>query len=140
MSILNKKAKFEYSFLEIEIAGIILNGTEIKSIREGKASISEAYVIIIDTDVIIRNMYIQEYENSGYSKHSPRRDRKLLLTKQQIKKWSKQLEIKGLTIIPYKLFINDSGICKIEISLAKGKRNYDKRETIKQRDIEREKN
>lgn len=134
----NKKASFEYEFLDVLTAGIVLTGTEIKSIRQGKASIVDAYCIISDTEVILKNSYIAPYELGTCYNHEPKQDRKLLLTKQEIKKWTNQLKTSGITIVPIKMFINDAGLCKVQIALARGKKIYDKRASIKEKDLKRE--
>ena len=139
MSINNNKARFEYHIIETEVAGVLLYGSEIKSLRDGKAGIGEAF-IWIDTDnnaVWLKNMYIKNEINNSYS-HGEFRDRKLLLTKKQLLKWSKESDIKGITIIPLKGFFDAKGLFKIEIALAKGKKLYDKRESIKKKDVERD--
>ena len=133
--ITNRKAKFEYFLERSESAGIALFGSEVKSIRNGNCSISEAYCTIDDNELHIRNMNITS-SKVAYS-HDPTRPRKLLLKKKEIKKLQKDL-IKGKTIIPYQIYQNDRGLLKIEVFLAKGKKLYDKRETIKQRDLDRE--
>jgi len=134
----NKKASFEYIFLEKYTAGIVLSGTEIKSIRANKVSINESYCIFINEELWIKNMHIAEYDFGNIYNHEPKRDRKLLLNKREIKKLkSKNIE-KGVAIIPTLLFINEKGIAKIEIALAKGKKLFDKRETIKDRDTLRD--
>lgn len=138
VKIKNKKASFEYFLLEKFIAGIQLTGTEIKSIRESKASISEAYCLFINEELFIRNMHISEYTYGTYNNHDPKRDRKLLLTKRELRKLKTNLDQQGNTVVPTLLFINEKGLAKIEIALAKGKKLYDKRETIKGRDIQRE--
>lgn len=115
-----------------------MTGTEIKSIRNGKASIMEAYCVVKDGEIFIRNMYIAEYENGSYNNHEPRRDRKLLLNKQEIKKLEKKLIDKGLTIVPSKLYINEKNLAKINIHLARGKKLHDKRQTMKDRDTKRD--
>ncbi|HOT88583.1 MAG TPA: SsrA-binding protein SmpB [Bacteroidales bacterium] len=138
VKIKNKKASFEYFLLEKFIAGIQLTGTEIKSIRDSKASISEAYCLFISEELFIRNMHISEYTYGTYNNHDPKRDRKLLLSKRELRKLKTNLDQQGTTIVPTFLFINEKGLAKIEIALAKGKKLYDKRETIKGRDIQRE--
>jgi len=138
VKIKNKKASFEYFLLEKFIAGIQLTGTEIKSIRDSKASISEAYCLFISEELFIRNMHITEYTYGTYNNHDPKRDRKLLLSKRELRKLKTNLDQQGTTIVPTFLFINEKGLAKIEIALAKGKKLYDKRETIKGRDIQRE--
>lgn len=138
VEIKNKKARYLYEFLDDYTAGIVLTGTEIKSIRNGKASIMEAYCVVKDGETLIRNMYIAEYENGSYYNHEPRRDRRLLLNKKEIKKLEKKLQDKGLTVVPSKLFINDKNLAKINIHLAKGKKLHDKRQTMKERDTKRD--
>jgi SsrA-binding protein len=135
VNIVNKKVKFEYEFIQTEIAGIQLIGSEVKSIRENKASISESYCYFSNGELFVQGMNISDY---GYGTfHETNRDRKLLLKKKELKKLENQL-IKGLAIIPYRLFINDRGLVKVEIVLGRGKKLYDKRESIKSRDIDRD--
>lgn len=134
----NKKAGFEYFLLEKFIAGMVLSGTEIKSIRSGKASINEAYCAFVAGELFVRNMHIAEYDYGTYNNHDPRRDRKLLLTARELKKLRTKLDEKGLTLVPTHLFISEKGFAKLEIALAKGKKLYDKRETTKKKDIQRE--
>ena len=138
VEIKNKKAKFEFEFLENFTAGIQLFGTEIKSNRNNKASIADSYGIIIKDELFIRNMYVGDYENSGHFNHESKRDRKLLLNKIELNKINKKLKNKGLTIVPTKLFIGKNGWAKLNISIAKGKKIYDKREDLKTKDIKRE--
>jgi len=141
IEIKNKRASYDYEFLIEEIAGIILMGSEIKSIRKGDASIKEAHCYIQNGKAFITGMHIAVYEQAGGYGHQPLRLRQLLLTKSQIKKLDRAL-IKGTTIVPVKMFINDKGLAKLKIALAKGKKKFDKREAIKkkdnQRDIDRE--
>ena len=135
VSIVNKKAKFEYEFLQTETCGIQLLGSEVKSIRGGKASISEGYCYFNNGELFVKGMNISDY---GYgSSHDTTRDRKLLLKRKELNNLENQLT-NGLTIIPYRLFLNDKGLIKMEIVLAKGKKLYDKRETIKKRDVDRD--
>jgi SsrA-binding protein len=135
VSIVNKKAKFEYEFLQTETCGIQLLGSEVKSIRGGKASISEGYCYFNNGELFVKGMNISDY---GFgSSHDTTRDRKLLLKRKELNNLENQLT-NGLTIIPYRLFLNDKGLIKIEIALARGKKLYDKRETIKNRDIDRD--
>jgi SsrA-binding protein len=135
VSIINKKAKFEYEFLQTETCGIQLVGSEVKSIRGGKASISESYCYFNNGELFVKGMNISDY---GYgSSHDTTRDRKLLLKRKELNNLENQLT-NGLTIIPYRLFLNDKGLIKLEIALARGKKLYDKRETIKNRDIDRD--
>jgi SsrA-binding protein len=138
VNIKNKKASFEYEFLDVFMAGIQLTGTEIKSIRDSKSSIQEAYCIIMHSELFIKNMHIAEYDNGGYNNHEPRRMRKLLLSRKEINKLEKKLKDKGLTVVPTKLFIGKSGYAKLNIALAKGKKLHDKRDSIKDRDNKRE--
>ncbi|TVQ14502.1 MAG: SsrA-binding protein SmpB [Bacteroidetes bacterium] len=138
LNIRNKKASFEFFLLEKFIAGMVLTGTEIKSLRSGKASINEAYCAFVKGELFVRNMNISEYEYGTYNNHEPKRERKLLLTSRELKKLESALNEKGLTLIPTFLFINDKGLAKMEIALAKGKKLYDKRETLKQKDNKRD--
>lgn len=139
IEITNRKAKFDYEFIETEVAGIVLTGTEIKSIREGRASLVDTYCYITpQMEMYVKNMYIAKYEDGTYTNHEERRERKLLFTKRQLRKWLGELKNPRTTIVPVKLFINDKGLCKILVALARGKREYDKRETIKKEDAKRE--
>jgi SsrA-binding protein len=138
VNIKNKKAYFEYEIIDKFIAGIMLTGTEIKSVRQSKASIKEAYCVIIKNKALVRNMTINEYENGGHYNHEPKRDRILLLNKKEIEKLAKGVEQKGFTIVPLHLFINEKGLAKLEIGLAQGKKLHDKRETLKEKDVSRE--
>ncbi len=137
VNIRNKKASFEYHLLETFTAGMVLQGTEIKSIREGKASIAEAYCRFIGDELYVINMNISPYERGGFVNHEPKRNRKLLLQKKELKKLKRKLQDKGLTIIPLRLYIGKSGYAKLDIALARGKKLYDKRHDIKSRDTER---
>jgi SsrA-binding protein len=134
----NKKAAFEYNFLVTYNAGMMLTGTEVKSIREGKASLSEAYCIITNGELWVKNMHISEYSHGSYDNHDPKRLRKLLLKKNELMKIQSKMKEKGLTIIPVQLFFNERGLAKLEIAIARGKKMFDKREDIKKKDIERE--
>ena len=137
----NKKANFEYEIIQKLVSGIKLVGSEVKSIRNHKVSISESYCYIKGGEIFIKGMHISEYKESGnYDNHDPIRERKLLLNKLEIIKLSESLEQKGLTIVPLSVIINDNGLVKLEIGLARGKKIHDKRETIKKRDLERELN
>ncbi len=138
IQIKNRKASFEFSFIEKFIAGIKLTGTEIKSIRSGKANINEAFCAIMSDELWVRNMYIEEYEMGNRFNHEPKRNRKLLVNKSELKKIKNTLKDQGLTIVPIQLFVNDKGLAKLEIAIAKGKKLYDKRDDIKKRDTERE--
>ena len=135
VSIVNKKAKFEYEFIQTETCGIQLVGSEVKSIRGGKASISEGYCYFNNGELFVKGMNISDY---GFgSSHNTTRDRKLLLKRKELNNLENQLT-NGLTIIPYRLFLNDKGLIKMEIALARGKKLYDKRNSIKSRDIDRD--
>jgi SsrA-binding protein len=138
IDIKNKRASFEYNFIEKYIAGIQLTGTEIKSIRAGQANINDAYCVFINDELFVKHMHIAEYEKGTYNNHNPKRDRKLLLQAKELKRLKSKLQDVGMTIIPTRLFISESGYAKLEIALAKGKKLYDKRESIKERDIERQ--
>jgi len=138
VSIKNKRASHEYLLLQDFTAGIQLSGTEIKSIREGKASIVDAYCTFRGNELFVINMHIAEYVYGTYNNHEPKRDRKLLLTKRELHKLQTKVKEKGFTIIPTLLFINEKGLAKLMISLARGKHHYDKRETLKQKDLKRE--
>ena len=138
VEIKNKRASFEFEFVETFTAGVQLFGTEIKSIRNSKASIAESYGVIIKNELFIRNMYIADYENAGHFNHDSKRDRKLLLNKIEISKINKKLKNKGLTIVPTRLFISNNGWAKMNIAVAKGKKIHDKREDLKTKDVKRE--
>jgi len=135
VNIQNKKARFEFEILDKYTAGIVLRGTEIKAIREGKASIAESFCEFNDRgELFVINMTIQEYSHATYFNHSPKSERKLLLNKKELRKLEKEVSTKGLTIVPLKVFTTDKGFAKMIIALAKGKKLYDKREAIKDRD------
>ena len=138
VNIKNKRARFEYHLEDEFIAGLVLGGTEIKSIRNSKASIAESYGVVVDGEVFIRNMYINEYENGTYYNHKPRGDRKLLLNKREIQKLEKWMKVKGNTIVPIKVFINEKGWAKILIACGKGKKLHDKRQDLKEKDDKRD--
>ncbi|ETN95625.1 SsrA-binding protein [Zhouia amylolytica] len=138
INIQNKKARFEYEILDKYVAGIVLTGTEIKSIRMGKASIAESFCEFNERgELFVINMYIEEYVHGTHYNHKPRSERKLLLNKRELRKLHKEVKNVGLTIVPLKLFLNDRGLAKMQIALAKGKKLHDKRETIKDRDNKR---
>ena len=135
VNIVNKRARFEYILMDQFSAGIVLTGTEIKSVRESKASISESFCEFTDSgELFVINMFIDEYTHGNHFNHKTRSERKLLLNRKELKKLLKEVKNSGLTIIPLKLFINDKGYAKIIISLAKGKKLYDKRQAIKSRE------
>ena len=139
INIQNKKARFQYEILDKYTAGIVLTGTEIKSIRSSKASIAESFCEFNEQgELFVINATIEEYAFGNYYNHRPKAERKLLLNKKELKKLNKEVQNTGLTIIPLRLFINDKGYAKLEIALAKGKKLYDKRETIKDRDNKRD--
>lgn len=134
----NKRASWQYILSDRVVAGIVLTGTEIKSIRSGKASLGEAFCTFDSDGMVLKSMHIAEYENGSYSNHEPKRERRLLLTKRELKKMRIKVTEKGFTIIPTTLFINDRGLAKVEIALAQGKHHYDKRETLKSNDAKRD--
>ena len=138
IEIKNKKAHFQYFLLDTFVAGLQLLGTEIKAIREGKANLADAYCVFLNDELFIKNLHIAEYSHGSYANHEPRRMRKLLLNKRELKKIQGKLKEKGLTIIPVILFVNQKGLAKIEISVAKGKKLFDKRDTIKTKDVKRQ--
>jgi len=138
INIKNKKARFEYEILDTYVAGIQLTGTEIKSIRASKARITESFCEFNERgELFVINMYIEEYINGNIYNHKPKSERRLLLNKRELKKLQKEVQNVGLTIIPLKLFLTDNGWAKLQIALCKGKKLYDKRETIKDRDNKR---
>ncbi|HBE41123.1 MAG TPA: SsrA-binding protein [Bacteroidales bacterium] len=134
----NKKASHDFEFIEKFIAGIKLTGTEIKSIRLGKAAVADSYCLFRDKELFIKGMHIAEYYWGNLNNHDPLRERKLLLTRRELNKIERKVKETGLTIIVIKVFINEKGLAKAEIALARGKKEYDKRETIKRKDTERE--
>jgi SsrA-binding protein len=134
----NKSASFEYHFIDKYVCGIVLTGTEIKSIRMNNANVNDAYCIVNKDEIFIKSMHISRYNEGTYNNHEPMRDRKLLLKKKEILKIETELKDNGITVIPIALFINDRGLVKIEIAVAKGKKLYDKRDDIKEKDIKRE--
>ena len=134
----NKRATFDYELIERFVAGIQLFGTEIKSIRDGKAGLVDTFCSFINDELWVRNMYIAEYFFGTYNNHEIRRDRKLLLKKRELKKLQKATKESGLTIVPVKLFLNERGLAKLEIALAKGKKQYDKRQSLKEKEDKRE--
>lgn len=137
LTIRNKKASFNYQFSEKYSAGIVLKGTEIKSIKNASIDFSNSYCTIHNNEIFIKGMVIKEYLYGNINNHEPERDRKLLLNKKEINQIKKKISEKKLSLIPIKLFINSRGYIKVELGLGKGKKSFDKRETIKQRDIER---
>ena len=138
ITIKNKKASHDYEYLEKFIAGIVLSGTEIKSLRLGKATLSDSYCFFSDGELFIKGMHIAEYWWGNLNNHDPLRERKLLLTSHELRKIGRKIKESGLTIIVIKVFINDRGLAKAEIAISKGKKEYDKRETLKRKDASRE--
>jgi SsrA-binding protein len=138
IAIRNKKASHDYEFIEKFIAGIILSGTEIKSLRLGKATLSDSYCFFNNGELFIKGMHIAEYWWGNLNNHDPLRERKLLLTSRELKKIERKIKESGLTIIVIKVFINDRGLAKAEIAISRGKKEYDKRETLKRKDATRE--
>ncbi|MDP4210220.1 MAG: SsrA-binding protein SmpB [Bacteroidota bacterium] len=138
VNIRNKKASHEYEFLEKLIAGIQLTGTEIKSIKLGKASLTDPYCYFHNGELFLKGMQVSEYWWGSYNNHEPKRDRKLLLHKKELQKLERKSQEKGLTIVATRLFVNEKGLAKIEIALARGKQDFDKRQDIKSRDHKRE--
>ena len=138
INIKNRKVTFEYELIEKFVAGMKLVGTEIKSIRNGKSNLSDSYCQFYGAELFVKNLHISEYEMGTHNNHEAKRDRKLLLNRKELQKMEKKVKESGFTIIPVRLFINDRGLAKLEIALAKGKKVYDKRETLKQKDAKRE--
>jgi SsrA-binding protein len=138
INIKNKKAYFDFEILEKLVAGMELTGTEIKSIRNGKASLADSYCYFKNNELWVKGMRISEYEHGNYYNHDPYRERKLLLNRNELNRFEKRVREKGLTISTLRLFVNEKKLAKLEIALVRGKREYDKRETIKQKDLKRE--
>lgn len=138
VNIQNKRARFDYEILETYTAGIVLSGTEIKSIRLGKANITESFCEFSNNELFAINTYIEEYSFGNQFNHKARSERKLLLNKRELKVLYKSIEVKGLTIVPLKLHTNEKGIAKLDIGLCRGKKTYDKRESLKEQDTKRE--
>lgn len=138
VDIRNKRAGFEYHFLETYTAGIVLQGTEVKAIRQSKVNMGDSYCVIEEGELFLLQLHISQYENGTYLNHSPLRSRKLLLQKRELKRLAEKVKDVGLTIIPTRLYITERGFVKVDIALAKGKKLYDKREDIKTKDIKRE--
>ena len=137
-TIKNRKASFAYHFISSYTAGIVLTGTEVKAIREGKANLTDAFCIFIDGDLWVKNMQIQEYSRGSYNNHEPKRMRKLLLNRHELGKIKSKLTEKGTTVIPIQVFFSERNLVKLEIAVARGKKTFDKRQDIKKKDIERE--
>lgn len=137
VNIKNRRAKFDYDITEAFTAGLVLTGTEIKSIRQGKAGLADSFCFVTNGEVWVKNMFISEYFYGTYNNHETRRDRKLLLTKKEIQKLLKFSKEKGFTIVPLKVFINERGLAKLNIGIGRGKKEYDKRQSIKEREDKR---
>jgi SsrA-binding protein len=138
INIKNRSATFEYAIEDRLKAGIMLTGSEIKSVRNGKVSFNDSYCYFDDGELWVKSLHIAEYSNAGYAGHIPIRERKLLLTRKELNKWHNKIKEKGFTIVPLSMFINENGYAKLEIGLGKGKKLHDKRESIKTRDMDRE--
>lgn len=138
INIKNRKASYEFEFLDKYTAGLQLQGTEIKSIREGKVQLQDAYCYFKNGELYIKQMHIAQFSEGSYNNHVTDRERKLLLTKRELAKWETKLEEKGLSIVPVRMFISDRGFAKLEIALGKGKKLFDKRDSIKDKDIKRD--
>ena len=137
INIKNRKAEFEYHLITTFTAGIVLTGTEIKSIRAGKVNLTDSYCSFINGELWAHNIHISEYANGTYNNHEPKRDRKLLLNRKELKKLQSKLNDRGMTIIPTRMWINENGYAKLDIALARGKKMFDKRESIKEKDQRR---
>jgi SsrA-binding protein len=137
-NISNRRARYEYEFIDTYEAGIMLQGTEVKALRAGEANVSDAYCFFKKGELFIRNLYIKEYLHGSDANHDPKRERKLLLRRRELKKLEKKIKEKGLTIVPTKVFMTDRGLVKIEIALARGKNTYDKRDSLKKKDQRRD--
>ena len=138
VNIRNKRASYEYEFIDKYVAGIMLKGTEIKSIREGKINLQDGYCLFNKDELYVKNIHISHYKQGTHFNHEPTRERKLLMKKRELEKLKHKSEEKGLAIIPIKLFTNERGIAKLEIALARGKKLHDKRQSIKEKDLKRE--
>lgn len=138
VNIKNRRASFDYAVVDSYTAGIVLTGTEIKSIRQSRASLVDTYCIFIGDELWVKNMHVAEYFYGSYNNHAARRDRKLLLERKELKKLKQDVKNPGFTIVPMRLFINEKGLAKLVIALARGKHEYDKRESIRERDDKRE--
>lgn len=138
LEIVNRKASHDYFFEDTYIAGMVLSGTEIKSLRAGKASFNDSYCVFHQGELFVKSLHISEYSFGTYTNHEPMQERKLLLNKRELQRLEAKTKEKGYSIIPLRIFLAESGYFKMEIGLGKGKKNYDKRETIKGRDVERD--
>lgn len=137
INIKNRKATFDYEILETFTAGIVLTGTEIKSLRQGKAGLTDTYCMVENRELWVKNMYIAEYSYGSYNNHTTHRDRKLLLNRKEITRIAKAVEQPGYSVVPLRIFINERGLAKMVIAIARGKKLYDKRQTIKDREDKR---
>ena len=137
INIKNKRAEFDYLLMDKSTAGLVLTGTEIKSIRKGKASLVDTYCYVIQGEVWVKNMYIAQYEQGSYNNHMERRDRKLLLNRKEIRKIQQTVKSPGFSIVPTLLFVDEKGLAKLDIHIARGKKEYDKRETLKEKEDRR---
>lgn len=137
INIKNRKATFDYEILETFTAGIVLTGTEIKSLRQGKAGLTDTYCMVENHELWVKNMYIAEYSYGSYNNHSTHRDRKLLVTRKELNRIAKQAEQPGYSVVPLRIFINERGLAKMVIAVARGKKLYDKRQSIKEREDKR---
>ncbi len=138
IEIINRRARHEYEFLYTIEAGIMLQGTEIKAIRLGLVNMGDAYCIVKDSELFLDKMHISEYKYGTYNNHDPKRRRKLLVKKTELRKMHNKVKEQGFTIVPYRLYLNERGFVKLEIALAKGKKSYDKRESLKEKDMKRD--
>jgi len=137
INIKNRKATFDYEILETFTTGIVLTGTEIKSIRQGKCGLTDTYCMVINSEIWVKNMYIAEYSYGSYNNHTTHRDRKLLLHRKEIRRIAKETMQPGFSIVPLRLFINERGLAKLVIAIGRGKKMYDKRQSIKEREDKR---
>ena len=138
INIKNKKARFDYEIGDTYTAGIVLTGTEIKSLRDGRASLVDTYCLIENGEVWVKNMYVAEYDRGSYGNHLPRRDRKLLLNRREIRALAEATKAPGFTLVPLRLFINDDGRAKVDVALCRGKKEFDKRASLREKDDRRE--
>ncbi len=138
VNIKNKRATFDYELIDTFTAGIVLTGTEIKSIRMGKASLVDTYCYFVKNELWVKNMYIAEYFYGSYNNHAARRDRKLLLNRKELSKLERAIKDTGFTIVPVRMFVNDKGLAKVVVALAKGKKQYDKRQSLREKDDRRD--
>ncbi|NJN27461.1 MAG: SsrA-binding protein SmpB [Cyclobacteriaceae bacterium] len=138
INIKNKKASFEYEFIDKYVAGLVLQGSEIKSIRDGKVNLQASYCIVHNGEAFVKELHISPYKEASYLNHEPKQQRKLLLSKREIKKLEAKTQEQGLTIVPVRLFVTNKGLAKLEIALAKGKKLHDKRHDIKEKDLKKD--